>query len=292
MSKNGEDGAMGTVIIGGSISGLMAAHRFPVALVIEQGSQTSVMPMLNATFYAHERVPKFAEQEVLVRTVVRGKGTARDYAKKVYGDWDHPVSMDHIEHEIKAWKWDSHALLADVSERILWQTRVVSIDLDRREVYTEGKTTDSYEPFPFHSLIVTIPLPALLRMIGWTCNTHFRSAPIWLQDVDFGNRTSVPPINTQLVTYCPSLDIPYYRSNQMGGSSLIEYEYSDLMVPRHIREGEGRMLRPGKIWPHPQADDLVEKLHHFGVFCVGRYACWEPKMLSHHAWRMLQGMEA
>jgi len=280
---------MGTIIIGAGISGLMAAHKFSRALVLERGDKNSIMRMINATFYAHEFVPKFAEQKVLVRTVVRGDGTARDYAEKIYGDRNHPVSMDHVDHETNAWKWDSVALLKEVQDHILWKSSVKRIDLHLGRVYVDESPLCSSGFFAFDKLITSVPLPVLLKMVGWSADMPFKSDPIWLMD-DLTMAKDIPPEGEQHVIYYPDLSVPYYRSNQMGGSNIIEFEYSDRMVTDVVRK-RGVALRPGKIWPHPDAGELVQRLKHYNTFCIGRYACWEPKMLSNHAWRAIQEIE-
>lgn len=280
---------MGTIIIGAGISGLMAAHKFPLALILERGDEDSVMPMINATFYAHEFVPKFAEQEIMVRTVIRGDGTAQDYAEKIYGDRNHPVSMEHVDYEIKAWKWNSVALLEKVKGRILWKTNVKRIDLYLGRIYVVDSPLIDTGFFDFDKLITSVPLPVLLRMVGWSVDAPFRSDPIWLFD-DVVAAKDMLPEGQQHVIYYPDLSVPYYRSNQMGGTKVIEFEYSNRMAPDYVRR-RGVPLHPGKIWPHPEAGELVERLKQYNTFCAGRYACWSPKMLSHHTWKAIQEIE-
>ena len=274
---------MQIVIIGASISGMMAAARWPDAVLLELGRPEDLAPVMVATFYAHQRVPVFAEEEIEVQTQVVGHGGAREYAFKVYGDPEALVSQSSIRSLSRAWLWDGKALAATIQGRTHFTTPATYIDLNRKLVQTSHRT------FLYDSLIVTAPLPLLLALTGIPMPVQpFRSEPIWLEmwpAEEMGY--PILPAGRMVVRYFPDMDIPWYRSNQRGNE--VELEYTDRMVPERVRK-TGRVLRPGKIWAHPAAASFVALLEQFDVHCLGRYARWEQKWLSHQTWEQIQQM--
>jgi hypothetical protein len=47
-------------------------------------------------------------------------------------------------------------------------------------------------------------------------------------------------------------------------------------------------LWPGKIWPSAEADDWVNRLEEFDIYCFGRWAAWRPDELTHNAYARLK----
>lgn len=257
----------GAVILGAGVSGLLAASRWPDARVFERQS-AAVPPVMQATFYSEHRVPVFAEHEIVVYTRYGSVGTPEDYARKVYADPSVPVSAGTFRPWQAAFGWDGRELLAASVGRVAWERTVAVVDVaGRMLVLADG------ERVSYGVLINTIPLPVFLRMAGIECSAPLRSLPIFLRK----GRAAVPiPPGEQHVVYWPGPERPYYRTSQRGGQLTEEH--------MHPPAGPVVVVLPGKIFPVPSAETLVASLEAEGIICLGRYAEWKPKLLSHQVW--------
>lgn len=275
-TSDGADGPRGSVLVlGAGVSGLLAAARWPNAVVLER-QPASTPPILWATFYSHRYIPKFAERPLTVRTRVAGSGGPAEYALKVYGDSGVPVSLSSVAPVAEMHEWDGRQLLSVADGRVRTECEVAHIDVSARKLVLRGGEQVWYD-----WLISTIPLPSLLRLIGAGEGVAtFRSLPIFLR-----RRTAEPaaPAGEQWVTYWPGPEVAYYRTSQRGRQLTEEHLYP---CP-----GPVIVLLPGKIFQHSVAAEWVKRLEGDRIISLGRYAEWKPKLLSHQTWERLQQLD-
>jgi len=283
------------IIIGAGLSGLIAAHAWPKAKVIE----ASVGPREN-----HKAVLRFRGEQVsaltgipfrkvLVRKAVYSGGGfvepnirhANRYAFKVMGRisdrsiWNVAPSERYVAPD------DLYGRLLDnVGDRISWGAA-----FDEWDVYAGGDTP----------IVSTIPLPALLTAIGDAeLNNHgqpFNFAPIQVR------RYKLPDCDVFQTIYFPDQKTTIYRATITGNTMIAEsvvpettssaaFDRTDeIEFLEQVFGIRGLILQTdsfqkyGKISPIDDTcrRELINILSEdFGVYSLGRFATWRNILLD------------
>lgn len=181
---------------------------------------------------------------------------------------------------------------------------VERLSKDVEVVYNSPLNRDLLEamlPDPHKDLSVsTIPMPAMMKMIGWPEMPEFQYRSIWAITADI----TEPEVDVYQTLYYPG-DEPYYRCSVTGGKLILEfqtdpsdlYDSSDPLYSSVFRVLEDfgipnasasnlriKEQRFGKLVP---IDDTARRgfimalSEIYGVYSLGRFATWKPNLLMH-----------
>ncbi|MHA1226110.1 MAG: hypothetical protein ACTSPV_05140 [Candidatus Hodarchaeales archaeon] len=82
--------------------------------------------------------------------------------------------------------------------------------------------------------------------------------------------------------YFPDIEIPYYRVTFY--QNYMVQEFSEASVSFDKFEFD-KILYPGKILSSANSSAIIEDLKQNNIYCLGRYACWQPRMMVHDVWK-------
>jgi len=260
---------MKVVVIGGGFVGQLVQLAIPDAVILDWRKVapadhlgTRVGPQ-----YLWEPIPGVPSREFNVRTTVDGclatPDSIRAYKKKI-----------GKEHDGGNWGLQFRPLTVGFHSQLPLPTirfgcRVT--DVVERKVVVNGQ-----EEVPFDWLISTIPLPALLNILGSHHASEFRSDPIYML-----RRLRKPQMfdSDLWLDYNSNPYDPVYRQTWTGGESFSESLSSV--------EGAFRIV-PGKIHPHQGSETMVDSLRALRCQCFGRFGTWRPDELAHETWKHIQ----
>ena len=272
-------------IVGAGLAGLVAAHAWPQASVLEASPapraghrallrfRSGAVARLTGIEFRRVRVNKglWAEDRFQPATI----RWANLYARKVVGALrgDRSIwSLDPVDRYVAPDTFYEQ-LLDSVGHRISWST-----------------------PADFAAMrtpvVNTAPLPVVLEQCGIQHEVTFRRAPIYV------TRCELPGADAFQTVYFPELDLGVYRAS-ITGSTLI----CESMDPQ-LRQREKRAIETafglelgqvggcaqetveqkyGKIVP---IDDAVRKhllfrlTHEMQIYSLGRFATWRNLLLD------------
>jgi hypothetical protein len=138
--------------------------------------------------------------------------------------------------------------------------------------------------------ISTIPMPTLMKQLGWKDIPKFEFKPIWTITAD------LPGVNINQTIYFPEMDVPYYRASFVGSRFIIELvrdpgdeaeslttevlDYFGFLKKCEItvkHQPLGKML--------PIDNQLRKEFMHYAtsnynIYSLGRFATWRPILLD------------
>jgi hypothetical protein len=250
---------MRIAILGCGPAGLMAAHAVslqghePVIFSRKEPSKMFGAMYLHSPIYGVN-----APKPDFILSVMK-VGSAKEYAEKVYGDPQHPVSFDKY-HVGDVPGWD----LTETYER-LWE---MCEDQIRDVELRPGNITDICHEFAL--VLSTVPAYVLCHM---NSVHEFHKKDIWvLHGID---GEAVLPEPSWLLYYMGDPTVDWYRYTQLNKYQAWEYS----------KEPDGDLLR---IPPF----DLTTGVKPLGNNCdcyrsnvrrLGRFGKWEKNVLTHHA---------
>jgi len=296
------DNSYDVVILGGGISGAMAARSLKEAFphfnicMIDKGDESRG----NHSFHLHrhiEDVPgldsktgpvaKKIEVNIFDGLMIKQTTTikdANDYSRKLYGklgisyinnqrdDMIIPTNQDHVI-----------ACLQSINTRHI-EGRAVSIDRRQKMIAVQEEVLKAYH---YKYLISTIPLPALLKISNVKHSMKFENYPFW------GKSFPVDSTNLYqlILNTCPAFsstriilsdDILHIESNaeklNMHDEEFI-YEIFGTMLNNFVLD----TIRPGRINIIP-AEDRKPLIHWLteknNIFVIGRYGAWTYKVAN------------
>ena len=140
-------------------------------------------------------------------------------------------------------------------------------------------------------IISTIPLPAMLEIVGIDPGHEFVRAPIRVMKYRVKNADVFQTI------YFPDEDTPVYRATLTGDELSIEMIERGALTepalnfvlssfgfePHHVEALSSHKQHFGKIVPPPDAlrkKLLLELSQRHGVFSLGRFACWRNILMD------------
>lgn len=146
--------------------------------------------------------------------------------------------------------------------------------------------------------ISTIPMPALMELVGWGAKPAFRWLPIWSVTLEFEE----PAIDIYQTIYYPELSHPHYRASFTGNKCIIEFarEPDDVLVANAVRDvkhdfgipsqlytlRDARRQEYGKLLPLTERGEEVRRefimamTDEYNLYSVGRFATWRQLLLD------------
>lgn len=138
------------------------------------------------------------------------------------------------------------------------------------------------------SIISTIPMPALMRIVGWQA-PEFKWRPIWSLVVDV-------PTDVHQTIYYPG-DEPYYRASITGSELIIEFTQEVEAAVAHIasvlsdfgiasnaigglkikRQEYGKLI---SISDDERQRFILHMTDQYRVYSIGRFATWRQILLD------------
>lgn len=147
----------------------------------------------------------------------------------------------------------------------------------------------------YHSRVIsTMPMPVLMKILGWKDIPQFSYKPIWVFTGE------IDDCNVNQTIYFPDHEVPYYRASIVGGKFILEFatdpgdttgvldqatealDYFGIDISICAWSGF-RKQEIGKMLP---IDDTLRKdfMHwatsEYGIYSLGRFATWRPILLD------------
>ena len=147
--------------------------------------------------------------------------------------------------------------------------------------------------FDGQPIISTIPMPAMMDIVGWKDKPEFPYRSIWscwcnIKDYD---------VQVNQTIYYPDLKDPYYRASLLGNKLILEYNQepwqsredvisvlsNDFGIDTEVTELHVKKQKYGKI---SAIDDNLRKeflyylTREFNVYSLGRFATWKQIILD------------
>lgn len=279
-------------IIGAGLAGLLAAHAWPQARVLESSEQPKEehKALLRFRSDAVAQLTGIEFRRVTVRKGIwfGGKfvspsiGMANLYAQKVTGSLLGDRSIWNLE-PVERWiapETFYEELVANVGARITWGA---PIDFSAFERATLPKQLDK------GPVINTAPLLLVLQAVATpgAVFSAFKRSPIRV------SRWRVKDADVFQTIYFPDPEVQTYRAS-ITGSLLIVESMTELTAATSVAQAFG--LKPsqltqideveqkyGKIIPLPDAYRkrlLHELTSKYGIFSLGRFATWRNILLD------------
>ena len=270
-------------IVGAGLAGLIAAHAWPQALVLESAPRPRAghRALLRFRSEAVGRLTGIEFRRVTVRKGLWAEGEFRApsirwanlYAQKVLGD-------GRLVGDRSIWKLDTverfiapdnlyEQLIESVGSRIHWNTNAA---------FGTGQV-----------LVSTAPLPVVLRALDIAAPVDFPRASIRV------TRWKVPGADVFQTVYFPERCLGVYRASITGDTLIAESvapldegDTDELERAFGIRMEDCELLEAveqkfGKIAP---VDDAVRKqllfrlTHEHNIYSLGRFATWRNLLLD------------
>jgi hypothetical protein len=269
------------VIVGAGLAGLIAAHAWPNAQVVEAAAQPKAAhkALLRFRSDAVARLTGIEFRKVRVRKGIWADGTqqtsairwANLYAQKVVGRLAGERSIWNLDPAERFIAPDDlyEQLVAAVNDRIDWETPAN---------YQAARPT-----------ISTAPLPVVLSLVGWLAPVTFSRSGITV------HRWRIPGADVFQTLYYPEQHLNVYRASITGDTLIVETvgPLGD-MDDEEINKSFGIQLsaceslgsvdqKYGKIAP---IDDAVRKQLLFrltmerNIYSLGRFATWRNILLD------------
>lgn len=275
-------------IVGAGLSGLIAAHAWPRARIVERETEPRAhhKAVLRFRGEAISALTGVEFRKVVVRKAIWAEGAFRAPSLRYANAYSAKV-LGRIENDRSVWSLDPverwiapddlyERLVQAVGSRIEWGTSVQwnsAPDAVRRP------------------LISTVPLPSVMKALGEErADIAFNFSPITVR------RYSVRDCDVFQTVYFPDRDTPLYRASITGDLLIAEFigeaaEHSrDLCELERAFGIEGR-LKPietvsqkyGKIAPIDPVARRALLLHlttRYEIYSLGRFATWRNVLLD------------
>lgn len=274
------------IIVGAGLAGLIAAHAWPSATIIEAAPapRAGHRALLRFRSDAVANITGIEFRKVRVHKGIWSEGrlvqpnicVANRYAQKVLGRLGGDRSIWNLESvdRFVAPETFYEQLVEAVKLRVFWDTKANLADI---------------RP----GIISTAPLPATLSALGIPHEAQFTRAPITVV------RCRVPGADVFQTVYFPDAETPMYRASITGDTLIIEAMASGVDVrewmPRaavlvgrafgigDLQQQEVVQQEYGKIAPIPDAarKQLLFRLtQQHGIYSLGRFATWRNVLLD------------
>lgn len=241
-------------VLGCGPAGLLAAQG-----AAEAGADVTIFskkvksPIFGAQFI-HREVPGLRIKPSDVHMLKRG--TAEGYAKKVYGDPEHPTSWDSYEHGqiLAAWP------MIGVYDRLwrIWRDKIVNTEIDMLAM-------DRIEADDFDMLISSIPVPAICMVGAHTFETN-------TVQITKGRCAS----SRHSVIYNGEARFRWFRTSFLFGETGTEYSahQTKAMAGKAVPQGAKEIKKPQQT-----NCDCRNQWRR-----VGRYGKWRRGVLAHDSY--------
>lgn len=272
------------IIVGAGLSGLIAAHAFPRAKVVEAMAEPRAghAALLRFRSSAVADLTGIPFREVTVHKGIHYRGRNRSpsielanlYSRKVLGRladrsiWNLKAAQRFIAPE------NFYGQLIDVvGSRVSWDTPL-------RE-YRRGSI-----------YLNTAPLPVALATAGIEHSLDFRRAPIVVA------RFRTEPADVYQTLYFPDPEIPIYRASitgsmliveavktensadQLHGMSQVRDAFGDLEIKETLGSVEQKYGKIAAVDDGERRGLIFRLTHEHSVYSLGRFAVWKNILLD------------
>ena len=191
----------------------------------------------------------------------------------------------------------SQKVIGSIADRSIWNTasedRFIASEnfIQQLASGVNIRMGIAVEPKMHHNppIISTMPMPVLMRQLGWPNIPEFKFKPIWVFT------GTIPDCDVNQTIYFPGPAFPTYRASIVGSRFIAEMAYEPDTVLAHIDEvidffgvekvedDSFRKQAYGKILP---IDDQLRKefmfwaTEKFGIYSLGRFATWRQIQLD------------
>tara|TARA_R110002126_G_scaffold191862_1_gene340024 strand:- start:7 stop:957 length:951 start_codon:yes stop_codon:yes gene_type:complete len=144
-------------------------------------------------------------------------------------------------------------------------------------------------------IISTIPMPALMKMVGWDEFPEFKSQKIWTQRATIDS----PESGVYQTIYYPDKIVGHYRASVIGqtvivesicepdknaGQAIMEILRDDFGIEaKRLTDIHSGVQRYGKIMPVDEGirqKFIFEMTTRYNLYSVGRFATWRQLLLD------------
>jgi len=274
------------IIIGAGLAGLIAANYFrkQIPTVIEKSAE---LPN------NHAALLRFKSDKVFR---VAGLPATRVTVRKSIV-WENDFMSECNPYLANQY---SKKVMGNIGDRSIWNLEtcdryIAPLDLIPRLASGCQINFNIQAKFPMvgekHTIVSTMPMPILMKQLGWKSIPKFEFKPIWVITAKINN------CNVNQTIYFPQPDIPEYRASIVGSNLIIECiaEVEDVLdkiidvldffgIDKNIAtDAKIKKQEYGKIVP---IDDQLRKefMHwataEFGIYSLGRFATWRQILLD------------
>lgn len=146
-------------------------------------------------------------------------------------------------------------------------------------------------------IVSTMPMPHLMKAMGWTTSLNFESYPIW----SLRTRLTWPKVEVYQTIYYPEEKVPWYRASITGNLLIIESrdsidpenppkDWVDLALrdfgiyraafsPPHVHYQKYGKLAPVEEDAERKAF-ILAMTDQFGIYSLGRFGTWRQILLD------------
>ena len=278
---------MNTVVLGAGITGRLAISMMPDAVALEAAASDNRETLTRnyGANYLWHPLDGHRCREFSILTLIDGQDPEPNaivrYKRKVGRICTVGEAREMLDGQFKRDQMGYDLLdIPDDPTRIYYNCHVDGIDPNTRHVHMN----DGARAIPYDRLVSTIPLPLLLRLLGWTQTPEsvWGYRPIWVTKVPHETHSEHAKRADLIVGYDSLPENSYYRWSERDGGRSYEG------MERMRAFAEMRKLVPGKIYPSPFRDAVLSELEKVGIFPFGRYATWTPGELVHETFAQMK----
>lgn len=243
---------MEITILGCGPSGLITALAMEQAgfrdiKILSRKKEKSPM---NGAQYLHKGIPGISETGDHFAIKYVKHGTAQCYAKKVYGDWDAPVSWHNFSHGL----FDAWSLQPAYNR--LWERYAHLIE----EYFMSGPALQDYMQDYTGHIISTIPRKALCL-----ADHQFDAQQVYITN------TAPEEVDYDTIVYNGTKQGGWYRASLIRGHGSTEY-----------RAGPDTPFEPNGYKPTTHDCDCFADEP--GLTFLGRFGEWNKRVLMHNVY--------
>lgn len=281
-------------IIGAGLTGLIAAHAWPNATLLEKAKEPRAMhrALLRFRTDSVSRLTGVEFRKVRVRKDIYSEGHNKFPSIRLANQYSAKLLGGRIENDRSIWNLDpvDRFIAPESIYEMLMESVRPRITFD----FDAGESPQTLRSLPNDDKIVsTIPLPTLLKIVGLPAagDFDFFQAPIRVF------RFRVPGADVFQTVYFPDPDLNVYRASMTGDLLIVEciespaaggpddiYAVADAFGFRGGINSLGNQGQQfGKIAPVP--DDarrqlLFQLTQRFRIYSLGRFAVWRNILLD------------
>jgi len=267
------------IIIGAGIVGRIAKLKFNDALIFEK-SDGSITTMDSTIQILQIPIPNIAYKKIRYQIFIDNEYPTVEKINQWkikmgrYKDINEVTFGDLIQFNPNGYAYYYTSPNIANYSGVYFSTRVTKILLFDKKIET------TIGEFSYDFLINTIPLPNFLNMIDGFDFSKLK----FVNKVLFVKRECIKSIEKDVLKnyYFTSLDNPINRI----------LELNDLRVIESFSRLENSIeLYPGKVFPNKNTEDILDWLKVYDIYCIGRYAEWNPKIQVHDSYLYLNNLD-
>ena len=275
------------IIAGAGLAGLIAGNIF-------RNYSPRIIERQDALPNNHKAILRFRDQSVSKATGIEFKKVKVRKAIAFQGDWlnrSNPKVANLYSLKVTGKVQSRSCWSLDDAERYISPEDFISRIAKGLTInYNEELHKSMFDGQP---IISTIPMPAMMDIVGWKEKPEFPYRSIWscwctISDYD---------VSVNQTIYYPDLKDPYYRASLLGNKFILEYNQepwqshedvssvlaNDFGIDSKVKDLHVKKQKFGKI---SSIDDNLRKeflyylTREFNVYSLGRFATWKQIILD------------